>query len=342
VSEGAIGRGGGIPLTGLITGFALALVALAVLVTPAFAQVSAESGTEAALPVESGTDQVPATAPTAPPMVEPAPAAALDAGSAPAPEPAAASEPAAPEPPPPPAPAPAPEPAPDTTVTPAPDPATTQQTASSGDSTETVHQGTPTTPPLSPPQPPATQTAPPAAAGSPLAATSEPLAATEPHPPMAAAMDPTAETPLAASEPVAADDPRAETAGHSRTRAEAPVDAVVRHALKLMDDLTGVKAGMALLAREGRAPAAPGSAPRPDSAPVRHDPNPPPAYEQPPPTGGAPSGAAGSTSSGGGYAAQYALLIAFAALAGGLWARLQLVPVLWRSVAIVALNERPG
>jgi hypothetical protein len=342
VSEGAIGRGGGIPLAGLITGFALALVALAVLVTPAFAQVSAEPGTEAALPVESGTE-------------------ALDAGSAPAPEPAAASEPAAPDPPPPPAPepygapaaepapspteappgpAPAPEPAPDKTVTPASDPSTTQQPVSSGDSTETGHQGT--TPPPSPSQPPATQTAPPAAAGSPLAAPSEPLAATKLAPPTAAPMDPTAETPPAAPELLAADDPPAETAGHSRTRAEAPVDAVFRHALKLMDDLAGVNAGMALLAREDRAPAAPGSAPQPDSAPVRHDSTPLASYEESLPTGGAPSGAAGSTSAGGGSAAHYALLIAFAALAGGLWARLQLVPVLWRSVAIVALNERPG
>jgi hypothetical protein len=35
-------------------------------------------------------------------------------------------------------------------------------------------------------------------------------------------------------------------------------------------------------------------------------------------------------------------MIALAALAGGLSSRLQLVPVRWRSVAIVALNERPG
>jgi hypothetical protein len=155
-------------------------------------------------------------------------------------------------------------------------------------------------------------------------------------------MDPTAETPSAVPEPVAPDGPSADTAGYSRARAEAPADAVFRHALELMDDLAGVKAAMALLAREGRGPVAPGSAPRPDSSPVRHDPTPPASYEQSPLTGGAFAGAAGSASSGGGNAVHYALLIAIAALAGGLWARLQLVPVLWRSVAIVALNERPG
>ena len=60
-------------------------------------------------------------------------------------------------------------------------------------------------------------------------------------------------------------------------------------------------------------------------------------------TGGAPSGAAGSaTSGGGGSGALYALLIALAAFAGELCARLQIIPVRWRSVTIVALNERPG
>jgi hypothetical protein len=35
-------------------------------------------------------------------------------------------------------------------------------------------------------------------------------------------------------------------------------------------------------------------------------------------------------------------VISRAAFAGGIWGRLQLVPVHWRSVTIVALNERPG
>jgi hypothetical protein len=59
--------------------------------------------------------------------------------------------------------------------------------------------------------------------------------------------------------------------------------------------------------------------------------------------GGAPSGgAAGAGGGGGGSAALYALMIALAAVAGGLCGRVQLVPVRWRSVTIVALNERPG
>ena len=64
---------------------------------------------------------------------------------------------------------------------------------------------------------------------------------------------------------------------------------------------------------------------------------------QSPFTGGAPSGAAGSAlSSGNGSTALYALVLALAALAGGFWGRVKLVPVSWRSVTIVALNERPG
>ena len=115
-----------------------------------------------------------------------------------------------------------------------------------------------------------------------------------------------------------------------------------REALKLMDDLAGVRAAMAMLAEEGQAPAAAASPPRPDSVPAPEDPSPAPSPEPPPLTGGAPSGAAGAASSGGGSAALYALVIALAAFAGGLWGRLQLVPVRWRSVTIVALNERPG
>ena len=115
-------------------------------------------------------------------------------------------------------------------------------------------------------------------------------------------------------------------------------------ALELMDDLAGVRAAMAMLAEEGGGPAAAATAPtRSRSLPsVPRLLRPTPAEEAPPMTGGASSGAAGSASGGGGSAALYALMIAIAACAGGLWGRLQLVPVRWRSVAIVALNERPG
>ena len=115
-----------------------------------------------------------------------------------------------------------------------------------------------------------------------------------------------------------------------------------REARKLMDDLAGVKVAMAMLAEEGQAPAAAWSPPRSDSAPAPEDPSPVPSPEPPPLTGGVPSGAAGAGSSGGGSSALHALVIARAAFAGGLWGRLQLVPVRWRSVTIVALNERPG
>ena len=114
-------------------------------------------------------------------------------------------------------------------------------------------------------------------------------------------------------------------------------------ALELMDDLAGVRAAMAMLAEERGGPAAAATAPtRSRSLPMSETPSPEPAEEAPPMTGGASSGAAGSASGGGGSAALYALMIAIAACAGGLWGRLQLVPVRWRSVAIVALNERPG
>jgi hypothetical protein len=124
------------------------------------------------------------------------------------------------------------------------------------------------------------------------------------------------------------------------TRAEA----VLHEAIKLMDDLAGVKAAMALLAAEGQAPAAAALTSRSNSRPTSGDPVPAQAPEPAPLAGGAPSsGAAGAAPSGGSAsAALYALMIALAALAGGLWGRLELVPVRWRSVAIVALNERPG
>jgi hypothetical protein len=125
--------------------------------------------------------------------------------------------------------------------------------------------------------------------------------------------------------------------------ADAPAESVFREALKLMDDLAGVKAAMAMLAQAGQAPGVAGPSPQPHSVPASDDPLPAaPAQDSPPPTESAASGAAGAASSGGGSAALYALLIAIAAFAGGLWGRLQLVTVRWRSVAIVALNERPG
>lgn len=133
-------------------------------------------------------------------------------------------------------------------------------------------------------------------------------------------------------------------AAGSSPPADAPGEAVFRAALKLMDDLAGVKAAMAILADAGQAPGPAGSPPQPNPDPASEDPAPASAApEQAPSTDTAPSGAAGAAaSSSGGSAALYALLIALAAFAGGLWGRLQLVTVLWRSVAIVALNERPG
>jgi hypothetical protein len=151
------------------------------------------------------------------------------------------------------------------------------------------------------------------------------------------------EPPLREIEPLPPADVLPGPAAGSSPPADAPAEAVFREALKLMDDLAGVKAAMALLAEAGQAPGAVGGSPRPDSAPASEDPLPAaPAPDSPPSTGGAPSGAAGAASSSSGSAALYALLIALAAFAGGLWGRLYLVTVRWRSVAIVALNERPG
>ena len=99
---------------------------------------------------------------------------------------------------------------------------------------------------------------------------------------------------------------------------------------------------MEMLAEEGHGPAAVDRAEAAALRPGPETPSPTPSEEAPPLTGGAPSGAAGAASGGVGSAGLYALMIAIAACAGGLWGRLQLVPVRWRSVAIVALNERPG
>jgi hypothetical protein len=124
-------------------------------------------------------------------------------------------------------------------------------------------------------------------------------------------------------------------------RPDTPAEAALREALRLMDESLGVKTVMAILTEDGRGPASAVSTSRPDSDPVPDDPSPAPSPEPLPVSGGAASGAAGGASSGGG-SALYALLLIAAAFAGGLWSRLQLVPVRWRSVAIVALNERPG
>jgi hypothetical protein len=144
--------------------------------------------------------------------------------------------------------------------------------------------------------------------------------------------------------PVGLEPPSGPPPAESSPRTDTPEQAVIRHAIRLMDDLAGVKAAMGLLAEAGQAPAAAASPSRPDAVPVpvSEDPAPAPSQPEAPLTGGAPSGAAGAASSGTGSAALYALLICLAATAGGLWGRLQLVPVRWRSVAIVALNERPG
>ena len=125
--------------------------------------------------------------------------------------------------------------------------------------------------------------------------------------------------------------------------AETPELTPFRGVLKLLDDLGGVRTAMAMFAVEGHRPAAaatPGLSPAParvGSSPAQAQ------MEQSQFTGGAPSGAAGSAlSSGNGSTALYALVLALAALAGGFWGRVKLVPVSWRSVTIVALNERPG
>jgi hypothetical protein len=145
------------------------------------------------------------------------------------------------------------------------------------------------------------------------------------------------------TEPASAGLPEA-PAAYPSDRPKTAAEAVLRQAIKLMDDLAGVKAAMAFLAAQGQAPAAAQLPSGSDSRPASEDPVPAQAAESAPLAGGATSsGAAGAApSGGGGSAALYALVIALAALAGGLWGRLELVPVRWRSVAIVALNERPG
>jgi hypothetical protein len=133
-------------------------------------------------------------------------------------------------------------------------------------------------------------------------------------------------------DPVAGEPPRPETAE----------EALLREAIKLMDDLAGVRAAMAMLVEEGQIPGVDGPRSPRESAPSQEDPAPGASTEPPPLMSGAPSGAAGAGGGGGGSAALYALVLALAALAGGLCGRVLLVPVRWHSVTIVALNERPG
>jgi hypothetical protein len=173
--------------------------------------------------------------------------------------------------------------------------------------------------------------------------TPEPLGTTTSQPPVSAVVEAPIETTEPVIEPSSAGLP-ATDAAYPAGRPETPTEAVLRQAIKLMDDLAGVKAAMALLAAQGQAPASAQLPSRSNSSPTSEDPVPAQAPEPAPLAGGAPSsGAAGAGPSGGsGSAALYALMIALAALAGGLWGRLELIPVRWRSVAIVALNERPG
>jgi len=111
-------------------------------------------------------------------------------------------------------------------------------------------------------------------------------------------------------------------------------------ALKRLDDLAGFRPAMEPLGKQDPPPIGDPStrarsAPQPAVALIgSHD-------SSPSGGGSQASGAAGSGPSGGG-GALFALLIALAASVGLLWGRLQLVPVRWRSVAIVALVERPG
>jgi hypothetical protein len=118
-----------------------------------------------------------------------------------------------------------------------------------------------------------------------------------------------------------------------------PEEAVERQAIAMMDDLAGVRHAMAMLAAaEAGGPTAVNSTRRRNSGAVDEQPSSALSLEPAPLSGAGPSGAAGSAPSG----AVYALLIALAALAGGIWASLEIIPVRWRSVTIVALNERPG
>ncbi len=212
-----------------------------------------------------------------------------------------------------------------------PTPVPTQETAPqppapSPETTEVVQPPTEPSAPSSGPQLPAASEPPPVE-------TRAPPSETAPDSSVLELPGPTADAPAEAlPEPVAG----------SPLRAERAAEAMLPEALKLMGDLAGVRGAMTMLAAEDQVPAAGVSPSRPDSGPAPEDPSPVPSPDPPPLTAGAASGAAGGVSSGGGSAALYALLMTVAAFALGLWGRLQLVPVRWRSVTIVALNERPG
>jgi hypothetical protein len=281
-------------------------IAFALLVPPASAQVSGdgtEPGVDSATPVGGSA---PATNPEPPALEVPTPT----------PEPSATQPASAPD-----------TQAPTLESTPVPTQETAPQPpAPSPETTEVV-------------QPPTEPSAP--SSGPELSAASEPPPAEAPAPPSEPTPDssvlehagPTADAPAEALPEPVADSPR---------RAERATEAMLPEALKLMDDLAGVRGTMTMLAAEDQAPAVGVSPSRPDSGPAPEDSSPVPSPNPPPLTAGAASGAAGGVSSGGGSAALYALLITVAAFARGLWGRLQLVPVRWRSVTIVALNERPG
>jgi hypothetical protein len=122
-------------------------------------------------------------------------------------------------------------------------------------------------------------------------------------------------------------------------------EAVQRQAIGMMDHLAGVRDAMEMLAAaKGQGPGAGPSPDRPKSGVAGELLAVAASGDAAPPNTHAPSGAAGSAPSGGGggSGALYALLITLAALAGGLSAKLEILPIRWRSVTIVALNERPG
>jgi len=150
--------------------------------------------------------------------------------------------------------------------------------------------------------------------------------------------------PTRAQEPTPPADAPPEPTTGTPPHVPASVQEAQRQAIAMMDDLAGVRTAMAMLAAaKGQGPAAATPPRPPNSGAARDQPSGVVSYEPDSLTGGAPSGTAGSApSGGGGSGAVCALLLALAALAGGLSARLEIIPVRWRSVTIIALNERPG
>jgi hypothetical protein len=305
----AIGRRSRIPLLALTLALAFALLA-----PPAAAQVSdggTEPGVDPATPVGgSGPDTSSEPAALEPPTATPEPSATEPASSPDTQAPTLEPTPVPPQ-------ETAPQPPQETAL---------QPPAPSPETTEGVQALTEPSAPSSGPQPTAASEPPPAE-------TPAPRSETAPASPVLELPGPAADAPAEAlPEPVARSAPRAERAA----------EAMLPKLLTLMDDLAGVRTAMTMFSAKDRSPAADGSPSRQASGPAPDDPSPVPSPDPAPLTGSGASGAAGGVSSGGGSAALYALLIAIAAVALGLWGRLQLVPVRWRSVTIVALNERPG